>query len=251
VPGPEAPLPVRFRHFAALAATRVEIAVALARDGGEAPAADEAAHAAAVEVLAELGVTVLSEERPDSAVVPGDPWVVLDPLDGTGNFNAGLPPWAFSVGLVSGGRPVAGLVADLSSGRRWKGAVGAGAERDGVPVTPRDGTTVVVPSASAGKHVVVPATARRVRITGCTALDLCLVADGSAAAWHDVDRGGTHVHDAAAGLAVLLAAGGAALTPDGDPVVLEPDTGRRFRFVAACSEDAARDLLRALGEQLG
>ena len=104
---------------------------------------------------------------------------------------------------------MAGLVVDLSSGRRWAGADGAGAWRDGVPVR---AASRAAPSSSparpAAARVVVPATARRVRITGCTAVDLCLVADGSAAAWHDVDRSGSHVHDVAGGLAVLLAAGG-------------------------------------------
>ena len=255
-PGDDAPLADRFRHLAALAATRVEIAVALARDtdrerhkddGSPLVAADEAAHAAAEEVLAPLGVPLISEERPDGAVDEDGPWVVLDPLDGTGNFSAGLPPWAFSAALVSRRRPVAGLVADLSSGRRWDGAEGAGARRDGVPVAPRTGSTVVVPSAPGGESVVVPETARRVRITGCTAIDLCLVADGSAAAWHDVDRSGSHVHDVAGGLAVLLAAGGVVLTPDGGPLLLHPDTDGRIRFVAAGSDQEARDLLAALG----
>jgi 3'(2'), 5'-bisphosphate nucleotidase len=253
VPSPEAPPATRFRHLAALAATRVEVAVAMTRGidatrtGHAGSAADAAAHAAAVEVLAPLGVTVLSEERPDVPVPDGEPWIVLDPLDGTGNFSAGLPPWAFSAGLVVDGRPVAGLVADLSSGRRWSGAAGRGAWRDGVPVSPRPGSTVIVPSAPNRGTVAVPSTAGRVRITGCTALDLCLVADGSAAAWHDVDRSGTHVHDVAGGLAVLLAAGGTALTADGGPLELRPDTGAKLRLVAAASESAARELLAALG----
>jgi 3'(2'), 5'-bisphosphate nucleotidase len=255
-PPTDAPLTDRFRQLAALAATRVELAVALTRDsrgtrtkGDGSPGidADEAAHAAAAEVLAPLGIPVLSEERRDVAVADGEPWIVLDPLDGTGNFAAGLPPWAFSAALVSGGSPVAGLVADLSSGRRWEGALGAGAWRDGVPVSPRPGTTVIVPSAPEGGTVVVPATARRVRVTGSTAIDLCLVADGAAAAWHDVDRSGTHVHDVAGGLAVLLAAGGAALTPDGGSLVLRPDTEERIRLVAASGEAAAREFLAALG----
>jgi 3'(2'), 5'-bisphosphate nucleotidase len=257
VPAPpdDAPLADRFRHLAALAATRVEGAVALARgsgrdrtkdDGSLLIAADEAAHTAAVEILRALGVTVLSEECRDAPVADDTPWVVLDPLDGTGNFAAGMPPWAFSAALVAGGRPVAGLVVDLSSGRRWEGADGAGARRDGVPVVPRPGATVVVPSAPAGGTVVVPPTALRVRVTGCTAVDLCLVADGAAAAWHDVDRSGTHVHDVAGGLAVLLAAGGVALTPDGEPLVLRPDTEQLIRFVAAPSDGAARELLAAL-----
>jgi 3'(2'), 5'-bisphosphate nucleotidase len=255
-PSTEAPLAVRFRHLAALAATRVEVAVAMARDGGgtrakddgsPSIAADEAAHAEAVEVLAALGIPMLSEESRDVAVPEGVPWIVLDPLDGTGNFSAGLPPWAFSAGLVVGGRPAAGLVADLSSGRRWSGAVGVGAWRDGVPISPRPGTTVLVPSAPNQGVVAVPPTARRVRITGCTAIDLCLVADGSAAAWHDLDRSGTHVHDAAGGLAVLLAAGGVALTERGEPLELRPDTVAKIRLVAAWSESAARELLDAAG----
>jgi len=167
---------------------------------------------------------------------------VLDPLDGTGNFRAGLPPWAFSAGLVHAGRPVAGVVVDLSSGRRWW-ADGDGAWRDGQPVHPRPGTTVVVPSAPGGSSVTVPETARRIRVTGCTAVELCLVADGSAAAWHDLDRSGAHVHDVAGALAVLRAAGGVALTADGADVRLLPDTGARLRFVAAADERTARELL--------
>ncbi|MDP9429233.1 MAG: inositol monophosphatase, partial [Actinomycetota bacterium] len=156
VPSDDAPLTDRFLHLAALAATRVEVAVALARDAGQdttkadgSPSlgADEAAHLAAAHALRPLGVTVLSEERSDRPVSGKEPWVVLDPLDGTGNFRAGLAPWAFSAALVRDGRPVAGLVTDLSSGRRWSGAVGSGAYRDGVRVHPRDAGTVVAPTA--------------------------------------------------------------------------------------------------------
>jgi 3'(2'), 5'-bisphosphate nucleotidase len=171
--------------------------------------------------------------------------VVLDPLDGTGNFRAGLPPWAFSAGLVKDGRPLAGVVVDLSSGRRWW-ADGTTAWRDGLPVCPRPGSTVVVPSAPAGGSVAVPGRAHRVRVTGCTAVELCLVADGSAAAWHDIDRSGAHVHDIAGALAVLTAAGGTALTPDGDEVTLRPDTDLKMRLVAASSREAAAELLRAV-----
>jgi 3'(2'), 5'-bisphosphate nucleotidase len=85
-----------------------------------------------------------------------------------------------------------------------------------------------------------------VRVTGCTAVELCLVADGSAAAWHDIDRSGTHVHDVAGALAVLASAGGVALDPEGRPVMLRPDTATTIRFVAASSEQAAAALLAAV-----
>jgi 3'(2'), 5'-bisphosphate nucleotidase len=253
-PPSDAPVVDRFLHLAALAATRVETAVAMARGTGEdkvpaagspSVAADEAAHVAAEAILGALGVPLLSEERSDRAVGPDEPWIVLDPLDGTGNFRAGLPPWAFSAALVRNGRAIAGVFVDLSAGRRWW-ADSTSAWRDGLPVRPKAGHTVVVPSAPPEGSVSVPAIARRVRVTGCTAVELCLVADGSAAAWHDIDRSGAHVHDIAGGLAVLHAAGGAALMPDGEPLRLYPDTEAKIRFVAASSPDAAAELLSAV-----
>jgi 3'(2'), 5'-bisphosphate nucleotidase len=45
---------------------------------------------------------------------------------------------------------------------------------------------------------------------------------------------------------VLLAAGGAALTPEGKPVRLLPDTEATIRFVTASSAQAAAELLRAV-----
>jgi 3'(2'), 5'-bisphosphate nucleotidase len=55
------------------------------------------------------------------------------------------------------------------------------------------------------------------------------------------------VHDVAGGLAVLLAAGGAALTRDGEPVALVPERNARLRFVAAADDRAARELLAGVG----
>jgi 3'(2'), 5'-bisphosphate nucleotidase len=74
-------------------------------------------------------------------------------------------------------------------------------------------------------------------------VDLCLAADGAAAGWH----GDSSVHHVAGGLAVLLAAGGVALTPDGEPLVLGPEAQKRLRFVAASDLASARELLRAVG----
>jgi 3'(2'), 5'-bisphosphate nucleotidase len=238
----------RFLRSAERAAARAGAAVSAAaggpvkhkQDGSVSIAADAAADAAAAEVLAELGLPLLSEERPDPGLADhDDPWLVVDPLDGTGNFLAGLPPWAFSVGLVVGSRPVAGYVVDLSSGRHWWGGVGFGACRDGVPVSPRPGGTAMVPTPPPDGATVVPPGFRRLRITGCTAVDLCLVADGAAGGWHDLDRQGTHVHDVAGALGVLVAAGASILDPEGQELILTPDTERLIRFCAAADRATA------------
>lgn len=255
VPPPGDSLPERFLRLAARAATLAAVAVGSAAgvgpvarksDGSVLIEADAAADAVATEVLSALGATMLSEEHDDPDLDdPGDPWIVVDPLDGTGNFLAGLPPWAFSAGLVAGGRALAGYVCDLSSGRRWWGAVDHGAFRDGHSMVPRAGATVVVPTPPAGGVASVPEGFRRLRITGCTAVDLCLVADGSAGAWHDLDRQGTHVHDVAGALGVLAAAGGVVRGPDGAPLPLMPDTEGLIRFAAAADETIADALVAA------
>jgi 3'(2'), 5'-bisphosphate nucleotidase len=169
--------------------------------------------------------------------------VVLDPLDGTGNFRAGLPPWAFSAALVhrrrgggrAGGRPVVGP----PLGRRSR----AGAWRDGVPARVREGSTVVAPS---GRVVRVPSTAWRVRITGCTPSNLCLVADGSAGAWHDLDaqRHATCT-TSPAGWPCSPRPAGCADRRRGVRCAA-PDTETLIRFRRGAGERAVRDLIAAV-----
>ncbi|TVR63368.1 MAG: inositol monophosphatase, partial [Gemmatimonadales bacterium] len=60
----------------------------------------------------------------------GPVWVV-DPLDGTTNFLHGHPAYCASVGVVVGGRPVAGAVVAPITGERWWAARGEGAHRNG------------------------------------------------------------------------------------------------------------------------
>lgn len=53
---------------------------------------------------------LLGEEQADD-IAPGSEWVwVMDPLDGTANFAAGLPLWGVSVGVLQHGVPVVGCI---------------------------------------------------------------------------------------------------------------------------------------------
>jgi myo-inositol-1(or 4)-monophosphatase len=56
----------------------------------------------------------------------GVTWVV-DPLDGTTNFIHGFPHVAVSVAAVSQGRPLAGVVVDVTRGEEFRAARGQGA----------------------------------------------------------------------------------------------------------------------------
>ena len=86
----------------------------------------------------------------------------------------------------------------------------------------------------------------RARLAGATAVDLCRVANGSAGAFVDLRRAISQAHDLAASLAILAAAGGAALGPEGEPITLTPDPHRAYHLVAAANQAQARTLLDRL-----
>lgn len=78
----------------------------------------------------------LSEETADNPdrLARGRVWVV-DPIDGTRDFIRGRDGWAVSVALVEQGRPVIGVLDAPARGHVWRAAAGAGATRNGVPLT--------------------------------------------------------------------------------------------------------------------
>lgn len=218
-------------------------------DGAATLAADRAAEEAIVEHLAPLGLAVVSEEsgnlvRPWSG---DEPWICLDPLDGSRNFRLGHPPWASVIGLVLGGQPIAGFVLDHTSGRRWWASSGSGAWVDGRPARPTGAGLLAVPSVSSleAARLRVPAGYQRVRMSGSTAIDLCRVADGSLGAFVDVDRGVVHPHDLAGPLAILIEAGAAVARLDRAPIVIEPDPSATIRLAAAADAESLDDLLAA------
>jgi myo-inositol-1(or 4)-monophosphatase len=99
---------------------------------------DLVADAAALAVLGEAGVGVLSEEsgrRPGRSDGSGVV-VVVDPLDGSTNAHRGVPWHATSLCAVDAGGPLAAVVADLVHGTRFEAVRGGGARRDGVPIAP-------------------------------------------------------------------------------------------------------------------
>lgn len=86
-------------------------------DGSVVTEADYAAQRALVRRLAMLEkIPVLGEEMPSQEQLAiyerGGRFWCVDPLDGTGNFSAGIPFFAISVALMEGSRPVFGTVYD-------------------------------------------------------------------------------------------------------------------------------------------
>ncbi|MEA2558504.1 MAG: monophosphatase [Acidobacteriota bacterium] len=156
----------------------------------------------------------LSEETTDdlSRLDRRRVWVV-DPLDGTREFVEGIPEWSVSVGLVVDGEPVAGGICNPATGELILGAKGMGVTLNGQPaqVSGRErleGATVVASRSEVkrGEWAGYRGGAFEMRPTGSVAYKLGLVAAGLVdATWTLTPK---HEWDVAAGVALVLAAGG-------------------------------------------
>lgn len=79
------------------------------------------------------GEAILGEEMGGAADGTGPLWV-LDPIDGTSNFARGSDRWCVSIGLVMGGRAVAGAIARHVPAEVFAAAEGLGATLNGAPI---------------------------------------------------------------------------------------------------------------------
>jgi histidinol phosphatase-like enzyme (inositol monophosphatase family) len=79
---------------------------------------------------------VLGEERPDTNPDAEFKWVI-DPIDGTLPFLAGIPVFGTLIALVHGDDPVIGVIDMPVTGDRWVGCKGATTTRNGEMVRTR------------------------------------------------------------------------------------------------------------------
>lgn len=93
-----------------------------------------------VEVLLREGIlaqfpddAILGEEGGSSEGTSGFTWV-LDPIDGTAPFLAGLPHWCVSISIVQGDTCVAGVIDQPMAAERFTARKGAGAWLNGKPM---------------------------------------------------------------------------------------------------------------------
>lgn len=143
---------------------------------------------------------------------------VLDPLDGTFNFARSIPFCCMSLGLWKNGQPILGAVYDFNRGICYKGIVGVGAwandEAMEVSQT-QELSQSVLSTGFPSKMNMKPENLNRylnqikhykkVRMMGAAALSLAMTASGQLDVHFEED---TMYWDVAAGIALVLAAGG-------------------------------------------
>jgi 3'(2'), 5'-bisphosphate nucleotidase len=215
---------------------RDDAAVRSKADGSPVTRADETAEAVIRERLTRVvpDLPIVSEEEAEhtqaalDASRSGAPYCLVDPLDGTREFIADRDEYTVNIAIVSAGAPVLGIIVAPALGLAWRGIVGRGAERltftagkAGPPQTiharPRPpGELIVMVSRShldASTEAYLGAFAHVRRLACGSSLKFCRLAEGSAD--HYPRLGPTRDWDVAAGHAVLAAAGGRVIAPDG------------------------------------
>jgi len=186
--------------------------------------ADRAVDAVLRQNLLRDGEGWLSEESVDDISRLGKTRVwVVDPLDGTREFVAGIPEFCVSVGFVENGRPVAGGICNPATNETIIGAIDCGVLYNGKPAQPSQRTTLegslILASRSEvkrGEWQQFQSGDYRIRPMGSVAYKLGLVAAGKADITFTLTP--KNEWDVAAGAALVASAGGFVATLDNAPL---------------------------------
>lgn len=183
----------------------------------------------------------LSRAFPDHLVigeeqggVSGELVWYVDPIDGTTNFAHGHPFFCLAMGLCERGEPVAGIVIAPGMGIEWSGGPGLGVSRNGLPCQVSECDDLAdalvgtgIPHAGHPRFdsrsrtfFSVDIASHGVRRCGAAAMELALVADGGYDAFWDY---GLKPWDVAAGVALIVGAGGRASDFDESPLRVDAE----------------------------
>jgi 3'(2'), 5'-bisphosphate nucleotidase len=216
----------------AIRLSRGERGVQIKADGSPVTAADQAAEAVIRDGLVRLApdLPIVSEEEAEreKPAVKGKSYFLVDPLDGTREFIAGRDEYTINIGIVADGAPILGIIAAPAQGLIWRGIVGRGAERLEFSAhkvsAPQAIKTRVRPAGEliamvSRSHLEARTQAYldglpHTQTLGCgSSVKFCRLAEGAADLYPRLAP--THDWDIAAGHAILVAAGGSIIDPDG------------------------------------
>jgi myo-inositol-1(or 4)-monophosphatase len=161
---------------------------------------------------------------------------IIDPIDGTRAYIAGLPDWTVSAALVENGRPIAACLFAPVTAEFFTAVVGAGATRNGHSIAATAGTTladthIAGPRAFLERFTAIAPAITLVPRIRSLALRLARVAEGTLDA--AFAGGNSHDWDLAAADLLVHEAGGA-LTPfGGGPMIYNRPVPRHGMLVAA------------------
>ena len=236
-------------------------------DGSPVTIADQRAEKIIEDGLARLapGVPMIGEEAVAEGRVPdpGQRFFCVDPLDGTRAFVKGGDDYTVNIALVENGAPTLGVVfapstGDLFAGEPGRAVAGRFDAHDGRALSPLHDIRVqtarpaqwrIVASQHSGRNEKTQAFIAAlggVATHANSSIKFCKVADGSADLYPRF--GDVSEWDAAAGHAILSAAGGGIMSLNGAPLAYgaRSDSFLIHSFLAFSSAEAAAAALKAL-----
>ncbi|MFN9545945.1 MAG: inositol monophosphatase family protein [Cyanobacteriota bacterium] len=202
------------------------------------------------------GEGILSEEGDRHLPASSAFWVV-DPLDGTTNFAAGIPFWSISIARFEGGQPVLGILEVPPLGLRIIAKAGLGAWRNGIPLDPPAAKTHPGQCVSLCSRSITVLQKRpdrpfpgKVRLFGVASLNLASVATGQTVAALEATP---KIWDLAAAWLVLRELSCPVHWLQRDPAEIPPGTDlTSIGFpVLAADDEATLQLYRPWSDELG
>ena len=166
--------------------------------------------------------SVLAEEAGKSSDNLGEIFWVVDPLDGTANYNRNIPICCVSIGLISNMKPLIGVIYDFNNDDLYVGdsinnsttvnnikihVSDIQNKQDGVLITGLPFNTDYSDEAL-GKLISDMHAWKKVRMIGSAAMASCYVASGKADLYQE---NGIYLWDILAGAAIVESAGGKAV----------------------------------------
>ncbi len=196
--------------------------------------ADERSQAILLGALSRLmpGIAVVSEEMTNPPSRLDDVFALIDPLDGTKEFVAGLNEYTVNLAIIKDGEPIVGIVAVPAEGMIYRGGRRHGAERlpmspggadpdfaiarpVRVRIPPPGGVVAAVSRSHLDSDTVALLDRLHIghRVACGSALKFCRIAEGAADIYPRLAP--TCEWDVAAGHALVAAAGGTVTLPEG------------------------------------
>ena len=178
---------------------------------------------------------VMGEEFADEGADGDEVWVI-DPIDGTKQFSAGLPLYSTLIAFARARRPLVGVMEFPATRERWSGAEGNPSRLNGREISVRDCSSldrawIACGNPTRGTRAECAATMDLARaglssVWGAGSYGFAVVASGKVDVAPDC---GLDPFDFAAMAPVLEGAGGVAVTWSGEPLSL--DSGSQVLFL--------------------
>jgi len=197
----------------------------------------------------------LSEESVDdlARLEASRVWVV-DPLDGTREFVAGIPEFCVSIAMVQDGRPVAGGICNPATNEIFLGSIDSGLSYQGKPARVSRRTSLSGASVLASRSEIKRGEWKQfenapftIRPMGSVAYKLALVSAGLADATFTLTP--KHEWDVGAGAALVESAGGFVRTLENSLLQCN-NKSPLISGLLACGPNLEKELLALLGDHL-